>query len=297
MNILITGGSGFIGKALTKELSSSGHNVIITTRQQSDSPDGLTWNTTDLIPSDVMSGIDAVVNLVGEPIVSGRWTKTRKERILRSRIDTTKALIQSIDRSEKKPKVLVSASAIGYYGPHGDEFITENSPPASDFLADVCVQWEKEALKAGKSGLRVVLLRTGGVLGPDGGALPLMTIPFKAFLGGPVGSGKQWFSWIHLDDEVGIIKYALENDSLSGPVNLTAPNPVTNRDFSSSLGRALHRPSRLAVPGFMVKLTLGELGAILLTGQRVLPDKALKAGYKFKYADVNEALKAIFRGK
>jgi uncharacterized protein (TIGR01777 family) len=294
MNILITGGSGFIGKALAKELRSSGHNVIITTRRQSDSPDILTWNPPGLIPSDVLSGIDAVVNLAGESIASGRWTTARKDSILSSRIDTTQALVQSIKKSEKNPKVLVSASAIGYYGPHGDEFVTEDSPPASDFLADVCVQWEKEALKATHFGLRVVLLRTGGVLGPDGGALAMMTIPFKAFLGGPVGNGKQWFSWIHLDDEIGIIKHALENDSLSGPVNLTAPNPVTNRDFSSSLGRALHRPSRLAVPGFMVKLTLGELGEVLLTGQRVLPDKALKAGYKFKYAEVNEALKAIF---
>jgi uncharacterized protein (TIGR01777 family) len=294
MNVLITGGSGFIGKALTRELRSAGHNIIITTRRQSKSPDELTWTPPGLIPPDVLSGIDAVINLAGESIASGRWTAKRKERILRSRVDTTQALVQSIEKSEKKPKTLVSASAIGYYGAHNDEFVIEDTPPASDFLADVCVQWEKEALKAEKSGLRVVLLRTGGVLGPDGGALAMMTKPFKAFLGGPVGNGKQWFSWIHLDDEIGIIKYALENDSLSGPVNLTAPNPVTNGDFSNSLGRALRRPSWLAVPGFMVKLMLGELGAVILTGQRVLPDRALKAGYRFKYADVNEALKVIF---
>ncbi len=196
-----------------------------------------------------------------------------------------------------KPKVLISASAIGYYGAHGDEYVTEDARPASDFLAEVCKAWEAEALKAREFGVRVVLIRIGGVLESDGGALPPMTIPFKFFLGGPIGNGKQWFSWIHRDDVVGIIKYALENESISGPVNATAPNPVMNKEFSSALGKALDRPSWLAVPGFVVKLTLGELGNILLTGQRVLPEKALKAGYQFKYTDVNEALKAIFGKK
>jgi uncharacterized protein (TIGR01777 family) len=191
--------------------------------------------------------------------------------------------------SNPKPKVLISASAIGYYGAHGDEFVTEDTPPSSDFLAEVCKAWEKEALQAEELGVRVVLVRTGGVLESDGGALPQMMIPFKFFLGGPIGSGKQWFSWIHRDDVVGIIKYALENGTVSGPVNATAPNPVTNMDFSAALGKALNRPSWLSVPGFIVKLTLGELGSVLLTGQRVSPEKALKAGYKFKYTEVNEA--------
>jgi uncharacterized protein (TIGR01777 family) len=294
MNILITGGAGFIGRALTKELRTYGHKVIITTRRQSDATDKLTWNPPDIFPPEIMSGFDAVVHLAGESIASGRWTEARKKLILSSRINFTQALVQSIEKSERKPKVLISASAIGYYGAHGDEFVVENSPPASDYLAYVCVKWEEEALKAEKSGVRVVLLRTGGVLGADGGALLPMMIPFKLFLGGPIGNGKQWFSWIHMDDEVGIIKFALENDSLSGPLNLTAPHPVTNKEFSDSLGRALHRPSWFAVPGFIVKLSLGELGDILLTGQRVLPDRALKAGYRFKYEEVNEALRAIF---
>ncbi len=293
MNILITGGSGFIGKALSKKLRDAGHQVIITTRSKTESKEKLTWNPPELIPAEIISNYDTVINLAGESIVSGRWTKVRKELILSSRINTTRALIESIKNSDSRPKTLISASAIGYYGPHGDEFVTENTPPASDFLAEVCVKWEAEALKAQEIGLRVVLLRTGGVLEADGGALPPMMIPFKLFLGGPVGNGKQWFSWIHMDDEVGIIKHALENESVSGPINATATNPVTNKELSSALGRALNRPSWFSVPGFVVKLTLGELGALLLTGQRVLPEKALKTGYQFKYTDVDEALKAI----
>lgn len=297
MNVLITGGGGFIGKSLTKELRNSGHNVIITTRRKTDSKDKLTWNPPDLIPTDSLTNIDAVINLAGESIASGRWTTARKERLISSRIDTTRALVESIKNADPGPKVFISASAIGYYGPHRDEFITEDSPPASDFLADLCVKWEAEALKAKELGLRVVLIRTGGVLESDGGALPPMTIPFKFFLGGPVGNGKQWFSWIHMDDETGIIRYALENEAVSGPVNATAPNPVTNKELSSAIGRVLSRPSWLTVPGFIVKLTLGELGDMLLTGQRVLPEKMLKAGYKFKYTDIDLALRTIFSKK
>jgi len=293
MNILITGGTGFIGTPLSRELRSSGHTVVVTTRRPSDVKEKLTWNPPDLIPPDVISNFDAVINLAGEPIAPGRWTKRRKKLIMSSRINTTHALVQSMRISNPKPKVLISASAIGYYGAHGDEFVTEDMPPSSDFLAEVCKTWEEEALKAEELGVRVVLVRTGGVLESDGGALPQMMLPFRFFLGGAIGSGKQWFSWIHRDDVVGIIKYALENGTVSGPVNATAPVPVTNMDFSAALGKALNRPSWLSVPGFIVKLTLGELGSVLLTGQRVLPEKALKAGYQFKYTEVNEALKTI----
>ncbi|RJR21255.1 MAG: TIGR01777 family protein [Nitrospiraceae bacterium] len=294
MNILITGGTGFIGTPLTHELRSSGHSVTVTTRRQSSSKDKLTWNPPDLIPPDVISTFDAFINLAGEPIAPQRWTKERKKRILSSRINTTRALVESIKNAHARPKVLVSASAVGYYGAHGDEYVTEDTPPANDFLADVCRQWEAEAYKARDLGLRVVTVRIGGVLEADGGALAQMVIPFKFFLGGPIGSGTQWFSWIHRDDIIGIIKLALENESISGPVNLTAPTPVTNKEFSRALGKALHRPSFIPVPGFAVKLTLGELGSVLLTGQRVLPEKALNAGYEFKYSDVSEALRAIY---
>lgn len=297
MNILITGGTGFIGTPLSRELGKSGHTVIVTTRQPSDSKEKLTWNPPELIPPAVLSQVDAVINLAGEPIAPGRWTKERKERILSSRINTTRALVESIKNARERPNILVSASAIGYYGAHGDEYVTEDTQPASDFLAGVCRQWESEALRAKDLDIRVVLVRIGGVLEFDGGALPQMIIPFKFFLGGPIGSGRQWFSWIHRDDVVGIIKYSLENESIAGPVNLTAPIPVTNKEFSDALGRALGKPSWLSVPGFIVKLTLGELGGVLLTGQRVSPEKVLKAGYQFKYTEVNEALRVIFRGK
>ncbi|MEW6602417.1 MAG: TIGR01777 family oxidoreductase, partial [Nitrospirota bacterium] len=211
-----------------------------------------------------------------------------------SRVKTTRALVESVKNANARPKVLISASAIGYYGARGDEYVTEETPPADDFLADVCKQWEAEAYKALYLGTRVVTVRIGGVLAADGGALPQMAFPFKWFVGGPIGSGRQWFSWIHRDDIIGIIKFALENVSLSGPVNLTAPSPVTNREFSKALGKVLDRPSFIAVPGFVVRLALGELGAVLLTGQRVLPEKALKAGYKFKFTNVDEALRAIY---
>ncbi len=297
MRILITGGSGFIGRALSGELKNSGHEVIIATRRRNDSNDRFTWDSHELIPQDIMSGFDAVVNLAGEPVAPGRWTKERKKRILASRVNATRALAESIRNANPKPKVLISASAVGYYGPHGDEYVTEETPPASDFLAGVCRAWEAEALKAEELGVRVVLVRIGGVLGADGGALAQMVIPFKFFLGGQIGNGKQWFSWIHRDDMAGIIKYALENESVSGPVNATAPGPVTNREFSRALGKALHRPSFFAVPGIVIKLSLGELGGMLLTGQRVLPEKVLNAGYKFKYPEVGEALRAIFEKK
>ena len=304
MNILITGGTGFIGTPLTREFRAAGHSVIITTRRQTTTQDRLTWNPLgneshrpELIPKDKLSKIDAVINLAGESIAAGRWTEERKNLILSSRISTTRALVNSIKDADPRPKTLVSASAIGFYGAHGDEYVTEDTPPADDFLADVCKKWEAEALKAKELGVRVVLIRIGGVLEADGGALPPMTIPFKFFLGGPIGSGRQWFSWIHRDDVVGIMKYAVETGSVSGPVNATAPRPVTNKEFSSALGRALHRPSWLPVPGFMIKLTLGELGEILLTGQRVIPEQALKAGYQFKYPDVDEALRTIFSKK
>jgi hypothetical protein len=295
MKILITGGTGFIGTPLSLELRNSKHTVVVTTRRRSDSKEKLTWNPPDLIPLDVISNFDAVINLAGEPIAPGRWTKERKELILTSRTSTTRALVDSIKNAKKKPKALISASAIGYYGAHGDEHLTEDTAAANDFLADVCKQWEAEALRAKEFGVRVVLVRIGGVLESDGGALPQMMVPFKFFLGGPLGSGKQWFSWVHRDDVVGIIKYALDNDNISGPVNATAPNPVTNTEFSAALGNALKRPSWLAVPGFIVKSTFGELGSVLLTGQRVFPEKALKAGYQFKYTAVKDALKAIFR--
>ena len=298
MNILITGGTGFIGSALSRELSNSGHKVIITSRRKTppklENIEIVRWDIQTPLSSEIMSGIDAVINLAGESLISGRWTKKRKERIMSSRVNTTRLLVESMKNANPKPKVLISVSAVGYYGPHGDEYVTEDFPPASDFLAEVCKAWEKEALRAQELGIRVVITRFGVVLESDGGALPKMAIPFKFFLGGHLGSGQQWFSWVHREDIIGFMKYALENEAISGPVNLTSPQPVTNKEFCFALGKALNRPSWFHVPAFMIKLTLGEVGRVLLTGQRVLPEKALKAGYQFKYPEINEALRAIF---
>ncbi|MDO8281045.1 MAG: TIGR01777 family oxidoreductase [Thermodesulfovibrionia bacterium] len=294
MRILITGGTGFIGSALTRELREEGHAVIITTRHKSDSENKITWNPPDLIPADIISTIDAVINLAGEPIAPEKWTEERKERIMSSRVETTRALVASMKNAGSRPKVLISASAIGYYGAHGDEVINEVSPPASDFLAGVCKAWEAEALKAEEVGMRVVLVRIGGVLEKDGGVLKHMSAQFNFMMGGPVGDGEQWFSWIHRDDIVGIFKFALQNDSVSGPVNGTAPNPVTNLAFSTALGKAMKRPSYVSVPAFVIKMALGELADILITGQRVVPEKALKAGYQFKHTEIKDALKTIF---
>ena len=301
MNILITGGTGFIGSALSRELSNSGHKVIIASRRKTppklENIEIVRWDIQTPLSSEIMSGIDAVINLAGESLISGRWTKKRKERIMSSRVNTTRLLVESMKNANPKPKVLISVSAVGYYGPHGDEYVTEDFPPASDFLAEVCKAWEKEALKAQELGVRVVITRFGVVLESDGGALSKMAIPFKFFLGGHLGSGQQWFSWVHREDLIGFMKYALENESVSGHFNLTSPQPVTNKEFCSALGKALNRPSWFHVPAFMIKLTLGEVGKVLLTGQRVLPEKALKAGYQFKYPEINEALRAIFGRK
>ena len=301
MNILITGGTGFIGSALSRELSNSGHKVIIASRRKTppklENIEIVRWDIQTPLSSEIMSGIDAVINLAGESLISGRWTKKRKERIMSSRVNTTRLLVESMKNANPKPKVLISVSAVGYYGPHGDEYVTEDFPPASDFLAEVCKAWEKEALKAQELGVRVVITRFGVVLESDGGALSKMAIPFKFFLGGHLGSGQQQFSWVHREDLIGFMKYALENESVSGHFNLTSPQPVTNKEFCSALGKALNRPSWFHVPAFMIKLTLGEVGRVLLTGQRVFPEKALKAGYQFKYPEINEALRAIFGKK
>lgn len=297
MKVFVIGGSGFIGSALTRELSGAGHEVVISTRKETALQNKLTWTPPDLIPPDTISKFDAVINLAGENIFSERWTSAKKERIRSSRVDTTKALVESMGASMKRPDVLINASAIGYYGPHGDEDVNERTPPGGDFLAGLCEEWEAAALQANKLGIRVVIPRFGIILGEGGGALSKMLGPFKAFVGGYIGSGKQWMSWVHIDDITGFIRYALENKSVSGPFNVTAPGPVRNREFGSALGKVLGRPAFFPVPALALKLALGEFGDVLLTGQRVVSGKALKAGYIFKYTDVNDALKAILHKK
>ncbi|HWP67386.1 MAG TPA: TIGR01777 family oxidoreductase [Candidatus Limnocylindria bacterium] len=287
MHVLVTGATGLIGRALLRALAAAGHRITLVSRTPGRAPmravgwDGL---------SDVLGDVDAVVNLAGEPITAGRWTEARKQAIRASRVDATRAIVEAMRHASRRPSVLVNASATGYYGPCGDETVDESHPAGSDFLASVCKAWEAEAIAAEALGVRVVRLRTGIVLAPEGGALGRMLIPFRACLGGPMGSGKQWMPWIHLDDECGLIVAALAGEGWQGAVNATAPEPVRNRDFARALGDALYRPAILPIPAFVLRLAFGEMADILLSGQRAVPAAAQAQGYDFKHPTLPEAL-------
>jgi uncharacterized protein (TIGR01777 family) len=300
MRILITGGTGFIGSHLITSLKATGHECIVLTRRASTRFDAdaqvqaVQWpGPPEEIPAAAIAGIDAVINLAGESLGGGRWTKARKDRFFASRLGTTNALTDAIASMEPRPQVMISASAVGYYGPHGDEKITEAGPPGEDFLSVLCSEWEMAAKAAIPLGMRLVILRIGLVLGPGGGVLPRLMLPFKFFVGGPIGSGQQVMSWIHLDDLIGLILFALDHAEVSGPVNATAPNPVTNREFATILGRVMHRPSFFRVPAFVLRLALGEMADTAVTGQRVVPKRALEYGYQFQHAELNEALRDV----
>ncbi len=278
MKAVITGGSGFIGRAIAERLRSAGHSVT-----------GLSLRTP---PSpEVFAGCEVVVHLAGEPVAQ-RWTAAAKERIINSRVQGTRTLIAAL--RQHPPAVLVSASAIGYYGSHGDEILTEASPPGSDFLGQVAVAWEQEARSAEAFGVRVVTPRIGVVLGRGGGALPKMALPFRFGVGGRLGDGKQWTSWIHLDDLVALVEFAITRTAIQGAVNAVAPNPVTNAMFTQELAEALHRPAIFPVPAAALKLLLGEMSQVVLASQRVIPEAALHAGFQFRFTDVGEALRQIF---
>ena len=299
MRILVTGGTGFIGRALCGALSRAGHQLRVPSRSaaraRSALPgvDVLDLPTTPVGWSAAVDGCDAIVNLAGESIAAGRWTAARKARIVESRVGTTRSLVAACSAAASRPAALVSASAIGYYGDRGADEVTEATPPGSDFLAEVCKRWEAEALAAEKLGMRVVLTRLGVVLAEDGGALERMKLPFKLMIGGPLGNGRQWLSWIHRDDAVGLITLALETAVLKGALNLTSPDPRTMHDFAKSLGRALHRPSWLPVPELALRLALGEMAQMLLVSQRVLPVVAQKMGHAFRFAALDDALAAV----
>ncbi len=298
MRLIVTGGSGFIGAPLCAALLEQGHALTLFTRTSPRDPNTgtkrwLHWTPGTLRDWDeALDGADGIINLAGEPIAAKSWSNHQRRRIERSRIDATRSLIQACAKAKVKPKFLINASAVGYYGPHGDEVITEETPPGNDFLSMVCHQWEEEAMKAEALGLRVVRLRIGIVLGPGGGALKKMAEPFKYFVGGALGSGQQWMSWIHLEDLIRLIAVVIDNPQAHGPVNATAPNPVRNKEFSQALGKLLGRPSWLPVPGFALKLALGEMADMLLTGQRVVPAAAEKLGFQFRYPNLPEALEA-----
>jgi len=293
MHHLITGGSGFIGSALCRSLVADGHRVTVLTRDI-ERARGRVPEAVFLIDRlDFAENIDAVVNLAGENLAGGRWTAARKHEFVGSRIGTTKRLLDWIDRQDSAPAVLVSGSAIGWYGPRDDKELDEDADIGNDFSAHLCRDWEAEASKAEALGVRVCCVRTGIVLGADGGALKKMLLPFRAGIGGRMGSGRQWMSWITRADIVALIRWLIDHDSARGAYNGTAPAPVTNAEFARALGAALNRPTLLPTPASALKLLFGEMADILLTGQRVVPRRAMAEGFAFKYPELSAALSAV----
>lgn len=302
MKILIMGGTGFLGTALTQALIEHRHQVCILTRNASKTtsgsknPEFLFWNGADL-PQ--MNDIDVLINLAGAPIQKGRWTRHRKNLILESRVQTTELLSHAIIEGRLQPKIFLSGSAIGYYGNGKCQLLNEGSPKGEGFLSQVAEQWENAALKCNETpnaAPRLVLLRTGVVLG-DGGALPLMSLPFKWGLGGALGSGDQYLPWIHIEDWVGIVLHCIEQPHVSGPVNLCAPKPVTMKQFSALLASRLNRPCFFQLPELLLKLALGELSEVVIYSQNAHPEQALRTGYCFKYPDLNPALSQLLHKK
>ena len=303
MRVIITGGTGLIGRALATNLLNGGggkHEVIVLSRNPhrvSGLPRGVQvvgWDGRSAQGWEhLIEGADAIVNLAGASLSEGRWTEQRKHLIFDSRVHAGQAVTQAIEGARLKPKVLVQASATGYYGSHGDEKITEDAPPGNDFLAQVCIAWEAGTASVEQWGVRRVVIRTGVVLSTRGGALPRMTMPFKMFVGGPLGSGRQWLPWIHIADEVGAIRFLIDKEDAFGPFNLTAPEPATNRQFSRVLGRVLGRPSVLPVPAAALRLMFGEMSMVLLEGQRAVPQRLLAAGYQFRFPDLEQALRHL----
>jgi uncharacterized protein len=290
MHITVTGAGGLLGAKLVERLRARGDDVTTLSRNPS-SPGAVAWQPEDEpAPAAALAGRDGVIHLAGEEVAQ-RWSAGAKRRIRSSRELGTRNLVAGIEAADPRPRVLVSASAVGFYGPHGAEPIDEQAPPGDDFLAGVCVAWEREAQRAGELGLRVVSVRTGVVLARGGGALAKMLPFFKLGVGGPVAGGDQYLPWIHVDDVVGIYLAALDGEDWHGPVNATAPDPVTNRTFSKALGRVLRRPAFAPVPGLAVRALYGEMAGIVTTGQRVLPRGAQELGYAFDYTDLDEALR------
>jgi len=298
MKVVVTGGTGFLGEPLVEALRRDAHDVVVLTRSSPRGPGDIQWRPSDAGGGWVRAfeGAGAVINLAGEPIAAGRWTAVRKRAIRESRVEATRAVVAALRQAGTQDVALLSGSAIGYYGATGDEPLDEYAPAGTDFLGSVCRDWEREA-RAAEATARVVLLRTGLVLAAGGGALQQLALPFHFFAGGPLGSGSQVMSWIHRDDWIAMVRWALANSSVSGPVNMTAPQPVTNREMADAIGRALRRPSILPAPAFALRLALGEMAdAMILNGQRVLPALAQSRGFKFRYETIDDALGAIYQG-
>lgn len=297
MKVAITGGTGLVGKALTNHLIQAGHQVYILTRNsgvsQSSNPKFIQWLTPEDRPEKELEGIDAFVNLAGATINS-KWTVEYKQKIIDSRLQATDEVKRIIEIMPKKPSVLVNASAVGYYGTSLSKEFTEQSKKGNDFLADTVHQWESSAAEVNIMGVRSVLCRFGVILDKTSGALPRMVLPYKFFAGGKIGSGKQWLSWIHIEDVVRGIIFAIEKTKVVGPVNFTAPYPVKMEQFGETLSRVINRPHWMPVPSFALKILLGEMSILVLEGQRAIPEKLLNVGFAFRYPELDEALKEIF---
>jgi uncharacterized protein (TIGR01777 family) len=297
MKALVTGGSGFIGKRLVSRLD---HPVVLS-RDPNRARDALSGSTATIQPWDAQSpppaeafrDVDTVLHLAGDPVADRRWNEAKRQAIRDSRVLGTRHLVDALAAIEPRPKTLVSASAVGYYGDRGDETLDETSAAGNDFLSEVCIDWEKEALRAQTLGIRVVTVRTGVVLGKGGGALAKMLTPFRLGVGGRLASGRQWMPWVHLDDVVGIFLHAAANPSVAGPINATAPTPATNAQFTKALAAALHRPAIFPMPAFMLKLMVGEFAEIILASQKVAPKVAQRTGYTFKHPEIGPALSDI----
>ncbi len=304
MRIIITGGTGLIGRALTKVLVRDDHEVIVLSRNPDRAtglPNGTRVERWDAQTPEgwghLADGADAIVNLAGENLAGRgflptRWTDERKRRIRESRQGAGQAVVSAVEAATIKPNVVIQSSAIGYYGPRGDEIVTEDGAAGDDFLARLCVAWEASTASVESMDVRRAVIRTGVVLSTEGGALPRMLLPYKLFVGGPFGDGRQYMSWIHMADEVAAIRFLIENEDASGAFNLTAPNPLTNAEFGKALGRVMNRPSVIPVPGFAMRLLFGEVSTVVLDGQRVLPKRLQELGFTFQFPELEAALEA-----
>lgn len=300
MRTIITGGTGLIGRALAAELAAHDHQVIILSRapeRATGLPAGVRAEHWDTHTADgwapLADGADAIVNLAGESIAAGRWTNERKRRICQSRLDAGRAVVQAVELVRQKPRVVIQASGIGYYGPQGDREITEDAAPGNDFLAQVAIEWEASTAPVEAVGVRWAIIRTGVVLSVEGGAFPRLLLPFRLFVGGPLGGGRQWLPWIHIADQAAAIRFLIETDNAVGPFNLAAPNPLTNAGFGQILGRVINRPSFVPTPGFAMRLAFGEMSTLLLDGQRAIPKRLLEMGFTFRFPHAEAALRDL----